>query len=359
MASVFTAVTLKVKEPKMATSKHILGELAVFLGAGLRGDAECVITNIAPLNAAKSGDISFLENPGYKSYLATTAASAVILREEDLSGVPATLSVLVVKVPYVAYAKISALFADIPRVDSGVHPTAVIGHGCHIDSTAAIAAHVVVGNNVVIGKNVTIESGCVIGDRVIIGDDTRLYANVTIYYGVRIGKCSTLHSGAVIGSDGFGMANENGVWRKIYQLGTVVIGDDVEIGANTTVDRGALADTVIGDDVKLDNQIQIGHNVRIGAHTAIAGSTGIAGSTTIGKHCMIGGGCGINGHITIADGVIITARSNVYKSIPGRDIYASAIPAVSHRVWWRILKRIFQLDELSNRVKKLEKKCYE
>lgn len=340
----------------MTTSQYTLRKLADFLQADLRGDANCIVTCIAPLTQAQAGSVSFLENPSYRQYLASTAATAVILRAEDVAAAPSALSILIVKDPYVAYAKITELFAVIPRRTPGVHITAVVGQGCAIDSTVAICANVVIGDRVVIGKNAIIEPGCVVGDDVIIGDETKLYANATLYYGVRVGKRGIIHSGAVIGADGFGMANESGVWRKIYQLGSVIIGDDVEIGANTTIDRGALVDTIIEDGVKLDNQIQVGHNVQIGAYTAIAGSTGIAGSTKIGKHCMIGGGCGINGHITIADGTILTARSNIHKSITEKGIYASAIPAVSHRVWWRILQRIFQLDELSNRVKKLENK---
>lgn len=365
----------------MTNPQYTLRKLADFLHADLRGDASCGISGIAPLDKAQVGYISFLDNPSYKSHLTSTAASAVIVRSEDLpadivststststssststsaSFIPPSRSFLIVKDPYLAYAKISALFAAIPSLPCGIHKTAIIGGNCQIDVAAvAIGAYCVIGNGVTIGKNVVIEPGSVIGNDVIIGDDTRLYANVTLYYGVRVGKRCTIHSGVVIGADGFGMANDGGVWRKIYQLGSVVIGDDVEIGANTTIDRGALVDTCIEDGVKLDNQIQVGHNVQIGAHTAIAGSTGIAGSTKIGKHCMIGGGCGINGHITIADGTVITARSGVYKSITAPEVYAGAIPAVPHRTWWRILKRIFQLDDISLRVKKLEKKCYE
>ena len=343
----------------MSSPQFSLRQLADFLQADLRGNADCLITNIAPLNTGKNGSISFMENKNYKQHLATTAVAAIILREDNVADAPKDMNVLVVPDPYLAYAKISALFARIPSIPPGIHSSTVVGQNCQIDSTAAISAFCVIGDNVVIGKNVEINAGCIIGNDVRIGDNTRLYANVTLYYKTQIGKRAIVHSGVVVGADGFGMANEKGVWCKIHQLGCVVIGDDVEIGANTTIDRAALGETIIENGVKLDNQIQVGHNVIIGAHTAIAGCVGIAGSTKIGKHCMIGGGVGINGHIEIADGTIITARSAIHKSITEPGIYASGIPAVPHREWWRILRRLFQLDDIVNRVKKLEKKCYE
>lgn len=339
--------------------QYTLRKLADFLQAELRGDEALVVKSIAPLDRAKEGDISFLVDANYAQYLSNTKASAILIKAEDVN--PSTSSaVLIVKDPYVAYAKVSALFADVPVMPIGVHPTAVIGNNCRISSKVAIGPYCVIGDGAIIGDNVSLGAGCSIGEEAQIGKDTKLNANVSVYYRTTIGERCLIHSGTVIGSDGFGMANESGVWRKIYQLGRVVIGNDVEIGANVTIDRGALNDTVIEDGVKLDNQIQVGHNVRIGAHTAIAGCVGIAGSTKIGKHCMIGGGVGINGHIEIADGTIITARSNVHKSIttPG-GIYASGIPAVLHRQWWRILKHLFQLDEYALRLKKLEKKIYE
>lgn len=338
--------------------QYTLRQLADILQAQLEGDEGIIITNIAPLDRAKEGDISFLVDQNYQQYLFNTKASAVLVKAKDVVSAISS-AVLIVPDPYVAYAKISALFAAIPAVAVGAHPTAIIGNNCHISPKAAIGANCVIGDDVTIGDNASIGAGCAIGDGSVIAEDTRLNANVSVYYGTSIGKRCLIHSGAVIGSDGFGMANDKGVWRKIYQLGRVIIGDDVEIGANTTVDRGALDDTVIEDGVKLDNQIQVGHNVKIGAHTAIAGCVGIAGSTKIGRHCMIGGGAGINGHIEIADGTIITARSNVYESITTPGIYASAIPAVPHRQWWRILKHLLQLDEFALRLKKLEKKIYE
>lgn len=335
--------------------KYKLSELAAILAANLVGDGECIITKIAPLDQAKEGAISFLENPSYKKHLPSTHASAVILTAECAQGAPG--NVLIVPNPYLAYAKISALFDPAPNIPTGIHSTVIMGKECAIAVSAKIAPYCVIGNRVKIGERVEINPHCVIGDDVVIGDDSKLYPNITVYYGVRIGQRAIFHSGVVIGSDGFGMANDKGVWTKIHQLASVIIGDDVELGANTTVDRGALENTVIEDGVKIDNQVQVAHNVKIGAHTAIAGCTGIAGSVTIGKYCMIGGCVGINGHIKIADRTIVTGMSAIGKTIdtPG-GIYASGIPAMPHRTWWRVLARMSQLEELVHRVSKLEKK---
>lgn len=337
---------------------YLLKELAEFLGAELRGNAEAVISMIAPLATANEGQITFLEKTKYRELLSHSKASAVILRAEDLRALednhPQSLNFLVVNNPYLAYAKISALFCSANENVSGMHPTVICGKNCVIDITASIAPYCVIGNNVVIGADVNIGVGTFIGNDVKLGAATRIYPRVTMYDAVQVGKRCVVHSGAVIGSDGFGMANDNGKWCKIYQLGSVVIGDDVEIGANTTIDRGALDDTLISDGTKLDNQIQIGHNVQIGAHTAIAGCTGIAGSTKIGKHCMIGGGVGINGHINICDGVIIAAMTGVEQSIQEPGMYASCVPAMPHRVWWRILTRLTQLDTFMKRMLQLK-----
>lgn len=343
----------------MSNFQYTLQYLSEFLSAKLIGDQECVINKIAPLHLAEEGSISFLEKSSYRSFLTTTKATAVILRSDDVTMAQQGQNMLIVDDPYVAYAKISVLFANLLPLKDGKHPTAIIGENCVIDSSVKIGANCVIGNNVTIGKNTVLHSGCIIGDNVCIGEDNYFYYNVTIYYGVCIGNKCIIHSGVVIGADGFGMANERGVWHKIYQLGRVVIKDSVEIGANTTIDRGALEDTIIGNGVKLDNQIQVAHNVCIGDHTAIAGCVAIAGSTKIGKHCMIGGGASINGHIEIASGTIITGCSNIYKSIDKPEVYASVIPAMPHRSWWRILKHLMKIDDIINRIKALEKKVYE
>ena len=335
---------------------YTLGELAGFLSAEFRGDRDCLITGIGSLANAEPKQISFLNNSLHNKYLTTTKASVVIVKPENVTDINSG-NFIIVNDPYLAYAKISALFDDTPQMQPCIHQTALIGEGCEIGREVCIGSYCVIGRGVKIGEGVRIEAGCVIGDEAQIGEKSRLCANVTLYHKVKLGKRVLLHSGAVIGSDGFGNANEKGIWRKIYQLGTVVIGNDVEIGANTTIDRGAVEDTVIEDGVKLDNQVQIGHNVRIGAHTAVAGCVGIAGSTKIGRHCMIAGGVGISGHIEIADKVIITAMTGVGKSITeSGGIYASAIPATPHRAWWRILARLMSIEELIRRIKVLEKK---
>jgi len=333
---------------------YTLQEIAVLLGAKVQGDPNCVITGIGSLEHAKPGEISFLENPNLRPLLNDTGASAIILKEQYATF--ANKNYLIVENPYLGYSKVSVLFNDTPKVEVGIHQTAIIGKDCEIDETASIAPLCVLGNRVKIGASVRIEAGSIIGDECEIGADSRLCANVTLYHKIKMGQRCLIHSGVVLGSDGFGNANDKGVWHKVYQLGKVVIGNDVEIGANTTVDRGAIDDTIIEDGVRLDNQIQVGHNVIIGAHTAIAGCVGIAGSAKIGKYCMIGGGVGINGHIEIADGVIVTGASAVGKSITKAGVYSSGFSAVPHRTWWRILARVMSLEDLVNRVSNLENK---
>lgn len=333
-----------------------LQAIAERLAAKLVGDPHAIITSIGALDKAQPGQITFLENPHYKKYLESTQATAVIVKEEYAPLVKT--NALIVKDPYVGYAKISVLFDDAPKVPVGIHPTAIVGKDCVIGPNVAIGPYCVIGDQVTLGKNVQIAAGCVIGDETTIGDNTRLCAKVIIYHKVKIGSRVILHSGVVVGSDGFGNANENGQWRKIYQLGTAVIGNDVEIGANTTIDRGAIEDTIIEDGVRLDNQIQVGHNVRIGAHTAIAGCVGIAGSTKIGRYCMIGGGVGINGHIEITDGVIVTGMSSVGKSITQRGVYSSGVPAIPHKSWWRNYYYLTNLESLVRRLTAMEKKYH-
>lgn len=329
-----------------------LAKLAKHLQAELVGDGNLVITGLAPIQSAKASQVSFVNNPKYVKYLATTGASAVIVD----AGLQEQVQVakLIVPDPYVAYAKASALFACEPKLPTGIHPTAIVSHTASIDPTTAIGPGVVIGERVSIAAHCQIHAGCVIGDDVSIDEHTCLWPRVTLYYGVRLGKQVIIHSGAVIGSDGFGMANDGGKWVKIHQLGSVLIGDDVEIGSLTAIDRGAMGDTVIETGVKLDNLIQIGHNVRIGAHTAIAGNTAIAGSTVIGQYCMISGRVTINGHIRITDGVIITGNSGVHNDITESGIYSSGTIAVPHKLWRRNVHRFNQLDELAKRIRRLE-----
>jgi len=330
-----------------------LEQLAQHLSAQLNGDPQCEITGIAPLDKAIAGQISFLNNPQYRSFLNTTQASAVILSPKDASSYSGNS--LVMANPYLGYAKVATLFTPKSSAKTGVHPGAVIGENCRIASSASIAASCVIGDNVSIGEQTIVGPGCTIGDNSSLGDHCLLHAHVTLYHGVCIGDRAIVHSGAVLGADGFGLVNDKGIWYKIPQLGGVKVGHDVEIGANTTIDRGALEDTVIGDGVKLDNLIQIAHNVRVGAHTAIAGGTVVAGSVDIGKHCMIGGGVAISGHLQITDGVILTSKTEVGSSITEPGVYSSGMPSQPNLQWRKNIIRFTQLDDMARRLKKLEK----
>ena len=285
-------------------------EIANYIDGTVYGDSGILINGIDSIQDATTGKISFLSSNKLLKYLPDTKASAVVVRQQDMHLVKTTA--IVCKDPYVAYAKLSKLFYKEENLENTIHPTAVIYP------------------NVTIGHGVTI------------GENSIIYPNVSIYNNVTIGKRAIIHSGVVIGSDGFGMANENGKWIKIYHLGGVIIGDDVEIGANTTIDRGALSNTIIGNGVKLDNQIQVAHNVEIGHDTAIAGCTAIAGSAKIGAHCMIGGGVCIAGHLEITDQVIITGMSGVDKSIDKPGMYSSGIPAMPSKIWWKKLAKILK-----------------
>ena len=334
------------------TVSYRLSDLVAQLGGRVMGDAEVRIQQIATLETAQPSQISFLTNSKYRAQLAGTRASAVILAEADAGATD--LPRIISDNPYAYFAKVSALLNPLPEAKPGVHPSAVIGMGVNIDPTASIAATAVIGEGATIGAHSVIGEGCCIGAHVVIGCHARLYPRVVIYHGCVIGNKLIAHSGAVIGADGFGIAPDQGRWVKIPQIGRVVIGDDVEIGANTTIDRGALDDTVIGDGVKLDNQIQIAHNVRIGAHTAIAGCVGIAGSTTIGSHCRIGGSAGILGHLQIADHVEIAAFTLIGKSIRVAGSYSGIFPFAKTEDWRKNAVHLRHLDDLAKRVKTLE-----
>jgi UDP-3-O-[3-hydroxymyristoyl] glucosamine N-acyltransferase len=335
------------------TVSYKLSEIAAQLGGRVMGDAEVRISQIATLEAAQPSQISFLTNSKYHIKLATTRAGAVILGEADAdaTGLPRIIS----DNPYAYFAKVSALLNPLPEVVPGVHPSAVIGSGAKIDKTASIAATAVIGDGASIGAYSVIGEGCCIGANVVIGSHARLYPKVVIYHGCEIGDNLIAHSGVVIGADGFGIAMDADHWIKIPQIGRVVIGNDVEIGANTTIDRGALEDTVIEDGVKLDNLIQVAHNVRIGAHTAIAGCAGIAGSTTIGKYCRIGGSAGISGHLQIADHVEIAAFTLIGKSIREAGSFTGAFPFAKTEDWRKNAVHLRHLDELAKRIKTLER----
>lgn len=341
----------------MNNKKFTLAQLAEFLSAKIQGDPSIEVTAIVPLQAATAGQISFLDNPKYRRFLPETKASAVILSEEMAEKSPC--AALIVPNPYLAYAMTATLFDDKPQTKPGIHPSAVIGAHCDIDASVSIGANVVISDYVKIGKNTVIQPGCVINHDVEIGNNCWIWPNVTIYHGTRIGDRVIIHSGAVIGSDGFGFAFHQGQYHKIPQIGAVRIGNDVEIGASTTIDRGALGDTVIGNGVKLDNQIQIGHNVEVGDHTVMAAGTGVAGSTKIGKYCRIGGLVGFAGHITITDNVAITAMASVAQSIDEAGVYSSGVPATPFSSWKRNMVRFHQLDNMARRLVQLERKLGE
>lgn len=329
-----------------------LGELAARFGAELRGDASLRVRRVSALDTAGEGDISFLSGPRFRRHLATTRAAAVILEAEAAAECP--VAALVTSNPYLMYACVASLLHPPVRPTPSIHPSAVLGRDCSIGRDVHIGPHVCLGDEVRLGDGVILEAGCVVGAGAEIGDESRLAPNVTLYPGVVIGKRVIVHSGAVLGGDGFGFANDRGTWVKIPQIGRVVIEDDVEIGANTTIDRGALEDTVIGRGVKLDNQVQIAHNVRIGEHTAIAGCTGIAGSAIIGRRCAIGGGVGISGHLEIADDVHLTGTTFVSQSIREKGVYSSGTPFEPVGEWRRNFVRMRQLDDMAKRLQRLE-----
>jgi UDP-3-O-[3-hydroxymyristoyl] glucosamine N-acyltransferase len=330
-----------------------IAELTKGLDVTIQGDSHCLISGVCTIQQARPGFLTFLTNPHYRKYLATTDASAVILTAEDAVDCPA--NAIISRNPYYIYSQIAAFFEIKPSLQKGVHLSAVIGRDCVIDPSAVIAATCVLGDRVKIGANVIVGAGAVIGDDVEIGDDSQLDPNVTIYARVRMGKRARIMSGVVLGGDGFGFANNKGAWHKVPQLGTVVIGDDVDIGANTTVDRGAVGDTVIGNGVKLDNLIQVGHNTQIGDNTIIAGCVAIAGSTEIGRNCMIGGATCFAGHLSVADGVIVTGMTAVTKSITEPGMYSSGIVgAVPTQEFRKNNARFHRLENLMQRVKSLE-----
>src|SRR5687767_9173502 len=304
---------------------YTLGQIAARLGGRVAGDAETVIRQVGSLEQAGAGQVTFFSNKKLHSLLSETRAAAVILAPENekLTRLPR----IVADNPYAYFAKVSQLFNSTLSQEQGVHPSAVVSPKASL------------------GKGVSIGAGCVIGDDVVIGDQSCLYPRVVIYPKCTIGKRVVIHAGVVIGADGFGIAREDGRWVKIPQIGGVRIGDDVEIGANTTIDRGALDDTVIEEGVKLDNQVQVGHNVRIGAHSAIAGCVGIAGSAEIGAHCTIGGAAMIHGHIRIVDHVHVSAGTLISRSILKPGTYTGIYPFDEHEAWRRGAARLRRLTK--------------
>jgi len=322
---------------------YSLGELAVRFGLELRGDPQVRVSHVATLAQATEGSLSFLANSRYRKHLGSTRASAVVVTLSDLEACP--VAALVDRNPYLGYARIATLIYPSATMVAGVHPSAVVAPTANVAASAAIGPLCVIEAGAVVGERVQVGAGCTLLAGARIGDDTQLMPRVTVYAGVTIGARCLLHSGAVIGADGFGFAADAGTWVKVPQVGSVRIGDDVEIGANTTIDRGAIEDTVVENGAILDNQIQVGHNVTIGAHTAIAACTGISGSTTIGRRCMIGGMVGFAGHLTIADDVTVTGCSLVSASIRKSGSYSSGMPTVETRAWRRMVANLRRFGE--------------
>lgn len=331
-----------------------LKELAQKVGGEVVGSGEVRIAGVSTLLNAAPDRISFLANPSYKRHLRDTKAGAVIANRDDADDSP--VPVLVSQNPYLTYARVAALLYPEPSVPAGVHPSAVVADDAQLGAGVWIGPHAVIESGAVIDAGCFVGPGCVIGAGTRIGANGRLVANVTVLHDCVIGQRALFHPGVVIGADGFGIANDRGTWIKVPQVGRVVIGDDVELGANTTVDRGAIEDTVIHDGVKIDNQVQIAHNVQIGAHTAIAGCAGVAGSAKIGSHCAIAGGVGIAGHLEIVDGVQVTAMALVTKSITEPGVYSSGTPLQPNNEWHRNFVRFRKLDEMARRLRALEKK---
>ncbi|MGH8146153.1 MAG: UDP-3-O-(3-hydroxymyristoyl)glucosamine N-acyltransferase [Rhodanobacteraceae bacterium] len=335
------------------STSYRIDELAQRFGLEARGDSAGVIHGVAPLARAQRDQLAFLANQRYAPDLAQTQAGVVVLRAEhaDASPVP----VLIANDPYLAYARIATLFETMLGGEPGIHPSAVVAPSAHVDAGASIGPYCVIEDHAVITAGAVLGPHCVVGPDCVVGAQSRLGARVTLVTRVVLGKRVLIHAGAVLGADGFGIARGEDGWVKVPQLGGVRVGDDCEIGANTTIDRGALEDTVLENDVRLDNQIQIAHNVHIGAHSALAGCAAVAGSARIGRDCLIGGNAGVLGHLEVTDGVTITAKSLVTHSIHVPGVYSSGAPIEENREWRRNAARMRQLDRMARRIAALEK----
>lgn len=331
-----------------------LAELARRFQGRVRGNPDLVVKRVASLDAAGPDDISYLSDGKYLARLSATRAGAVILTEADASHCAG--SALIVENPHLCFARVAQLLHSPPPFRPGVHAGAVVSPSAHVAKSAWIGPHAVVEDGAEIMEDAYVGPGCLVGQGAKVGARTRLVGHVAIGERCAIGADCLLHPGAVIGADGFGFARDGERWQKVPQLGRVIVGNEVEVGANTTIDRGALDDTVIGNGVKLDNQIQIAHNVRIGDNTAIAAAVGIAGSTRIGRRCTFGGQVGIIGHLEIADDVHVTAKSLVTSSISQAGVYSSSLKAEPAEKWRRNAARLHRLDEMAQRLKKLEEK---
>ncbi|MEM5293198.1 UDP-3-O-(3-hydroxymyristoyl)glucosamine N-acyltransferase [Burkholderia sp. JPY481] len=343
-----------------------LEDIVQRFGGEVVGNGSQRVSSLAPLDQAGPDQLAFLANPKYLSQVETTRAGAVLINAGDLEKLASRegRNFIVTPNPYAYFARVAQTFIELaaPKPVPGVHPSATIDPSAQVAASAMIGPRVTVEAGAVIGEHARLDANVVIGRGTRVGANAHLYPNVTVYHGCKLGERVIVHAGAVIGSDGFGFAPDfvgegdarTGSWVKIPQVGGVLIANDVEIGANTTIDRGAMADTIIEECVKIDNLVQIGHNCKVGAYTVIAGCAGIAGSTTIGRHCMIGGAVGIAGHVTLADHVIVTAKSGVSKSLLKPGMYTSAFPAVNHADWNRSAALLRNIDKLRDRIKALE-----
>lgn len=341
----------------MNSVERTLSELADLLGAELRGESSKWITGLATLASAGGDDISFLANDKYTRQLATTRAGAVLVRPGEAGQCPT--NALVTEDPYRCFARLSHLFNPEPVREAGVHPSAYVAESASVAGSAWVGPGVVIEQHAEVGERVRLGANCVLGDGSCVAADTVLAANVTLYHGVSLGERCRISSGVVIGSDGFGYAHTGESWERIAQIGGVRIGDDVDVGANATIDRGALDDTVIGNGVKIDNLVQVGHNVQIGDHSAMAAQAGISGSTRIGRHCVVGGASAISGHLTIADGVQLTGMTMVTRSLKESGVYSSGTGVAPNRDWRRSVVRFRQLDDMAQRLRQIEKKLSE
>jgi UDP-3-O-[3-hydroxymyristoyl] glucosamine N-acyltransferase len=332
----------------MQRASFTAAELARRFALELHGDADTRVAGVATLARAGRDELAFLANPRYRSQLAESDAGIVVMGAGDAEGHAGTA--LIAADPYVAFAKLAALFDTRIAATPGIHASAVVDASATIDPSASIGPFASIGARSTIAAGAVVGAGCAIGEDCVVGEDCDIGPRVTLVRRIRLGKRVLIHPGAVLGADGFGLAMEGGRWLKIPQLGGVVVGDDCEIGANTTIDRGALDDTVLEEDVRLDNQIQIGHNAHIGAHTAMAGCSAVAGSARIGRYCLIGGGAGVLGHLELCDRVIVTAMSLVTHSIREPGEYSSGTPLMDNRTWRKSAARFKQLDSIARRL---------
>jgi UDP-3-O-[3-hydroxymyristoyl] glucosamine N-acyltransferase len=330
-----------------------LGELAVRFGLALRGDPARVVGSVATLDAAAGDQVAFLADPRLADRLTGCRAGAVILHPSSAGSCP--VDCLIVDNPHAAFARVAAVLHPLPAAPAGVHPTAVVAADAVVHRSAHIGPQSVIGARARIGARAVIGPACVVGEDAVLAEDVRLVARVTVLERVEIGARSVLHPGAVVGSEGFGYAPEGRTWVHVPQVGTVRIGADVEIGANTTIDRGALGDTVIGEGVKVDNLVQIGHNCSIGPHSALAGCVGLAGSSHVGARCRLGGGVGLAGHLTLCDDVTVTGYTLVTGDIREPGVYSGGVPAEPAADWRRVVGRLKRIDSLARRVSALER----